>query len=114
MTDEIQKELADELWKWTIDRVKKDNVVSKSPTEYDKWVEATLEVSISTDGEGLKDGWFRQNEFHHIWVETIDKLVKQKEDAAEYDDDGNYKNDAEQCAIEFIEKLSTYWHNHKE
>ena len=56
MTDDVQKELADELWKWTIDRVKKDKVVLKNPAEYDKWVEDTLEVSISTDAEGMEDG----------------------------------------------------------
>ena len=66
MTDDIQKELADELWKWTIDKVKKDKVVKKNSTEYDKWVEDTLEVSISTDAEGMEDGWFRENDFHHI------------------------------------------------
>ena len=111
MTDEAQKELADELWKWTIDRVKKDKVVLKNPAEYDKWVEDTLEVSISTDAEGMEDGWFRENDFHHIWVKTIDKLAEEKEDAAERDDDANYKNQEEQCAVEFLEKLSTYWHN---
>ena len=113
MTDDVQKELADELWKWTIDRVKKDKVVLKNPAEYDKWAQATLEVSISTDAEGYEDGWFRENDFHHIWVKTIDKLVEEKEDAAERDDDANYKNQEEQCAVEFLEKLSTYWHNNK-
>jgi hypothetical protein len=114
MTDNTQKELADELWKWTIDKVKKDNVVKKNPTEYDKWVEDTLEVSISTDAEGMEDGWFRENEFHHLWVKTIDKLADEKDEKVDVDDDGKFNDisdEEEACAVEFLTRLATYWHN---
>ncbi len=117
MADNTQKELANELWKWTIDKVKKDNVVKKKPAEYDKWVEDTLEVSISTDAEGYEDGWFRQNDFHHIWVKTIDKLADEKDNKVDVDDNGKFddiRDEEEACAVEFLTRLSTYWHNNKQ
>jgi hypothetical protein len=107
MTD--TKESANELWKWTIDKVKKDNVVKKNPAEYDKWVKHILDIAqYEEDGD---NGWFREN-FLHISSSQIWELQTRKEDKINVDDDGKFddiSDEEEACAAEFLERLAKWW-----
>ena len=91
------------LWQLVVERVKKDNVVSKSPTEFDKWVEHMLDTA-EEDNEA-NEGWFT-DEFGEISSRAIWKLNKKKDETESNKDKPNKVN---QCAVEFLEKLAEWW-----
>ena len=105
----MTEKLNDELWQWVIGKVKEDNVIAKNPNEFDKWAKDLIDISISVDDEGLEDGWFRANEFHHLSSKEIDKLSDQKDDLIDADN----PNEMEQCAVEFLIRFTNYWSRHE-
>ena len=95
------------LWQWVVERVKKDNVVAKSPTEYDKWVEHILDIAQYEEEDGItspENGWFREN-FLHISSGQIWELQTRKEE----ENNKVKPNEVNQCAVEFLERLAEWW-----
>ena len=102
-TKKFELEENKKLWQWVVERVKKDNVVAKSPTEYDKWVEHILDIAQYEEEDG-DNGWFREN-FLHISSSQIWELQTRKEE----ENNKVKPNEVNQCAAEFLERLAKWW-----